>query len=123
MRRRAGCSRTCSDSFVVKPVPVHAERAWKRAASVDMPVSTSDTAVTLTMSSESASMRTSTTIAPMRATERKGCTRALGLVRPRSRPSGRITATRAVGVGDGPSTSDVTSTSPRLTCAAPCVMA
>ena len=38
MRRLTGWRTTLSDSVVVKPAPLKAERAWKRAASRDMPV-------------------------------------------------------------------------------------
>ncbi len=38
MRRRTGWSTTLSASLVVKPAPVNAERAWKRATSRPIPV-------------------------------------------------------------------------------------
>ncbi len=38
MRRRAGWATTASDSVVVNPTPVSADRAWKRADGRDIPV-------------------------------------------------------------------------------------
>ena len=50
MRRRAGWVTTASASEVVKPVPVNAKRAWKRACSRDMPVMVSAAVATRVMS-------------------------------------------------------------------------
>ena len=41
MRRRAGWATTASDSVVVNPTPVSADRAWKRADGWDIPVAVS----------------------------------------------------------------------------------
>ena len=52
MRRRTGWRSTASASSVVKPVPVHAERAWNLAASRDMPDRVSATEAMRTTISE-----------------------------------------------------------------------
>jgi hypothetical protein len=51
-RRRTGWVTTASASLVVNPVPASADRAWKRAASWDMPVSTSARVATRVITSE-----------------------------------------------------------------------
>jgi hypothetical protein len=66
MRRRTGCLTTSSDSLVVKPAPVKAERAWKRAASLDRPVSVSATVATRVTSSESSNTTSSVARAVIR---------------------------------------------------------
>lgn len=60
-RRRTGWPTTASAPPVVNPVPDSAERAWKRAASCESPVSTSATVATRAMSSET--MTTTRTVA------------------------------------------------------------
>ncbi len=50
IRRRTGWLISCSDSLVVYPVPVKAERAWKRARFNPTPVSTNATVATRTTS-------------------------------------------------------------------------
>ena len=50
----------CSDSEVVKPAPLSAERAWNRAVSRERPVRVSATVATRVISTETAT--TSTTV-------------------------------------------------------------
>jgi hypothetical protein len=57
--RRTGWSTTDSDSRVVKPDPVKADRAWKRAEARDMPVATRMTVATLVMTKETATTSSS----------------------------------------------------------------
>ena len=52
IRRRTGCETTASDSLVVKPTPLNAERAWNRAIGRVIPVTVSATVATLVMNSE-----------------------------------------------------------------------
>ena len=55
MRRRTGWWAMLSDSPVVKPTPVRAERAWKRADSRDRPVKAKAAVAMRVMSMEMAS--------------------------------------------------------------------
>src|SRR5436190_7981319 len=57
--RRIGCSTTDSDSRVVNPELVNAERAWKRAACSDMPVASRMAVATRTMIGPRARMTSS----------------------------------------------------------------
>ena len=52
IRRLTGWRTTLSDSVVVNPAPLKAERAWKRAASRDMPVAVSATVAARVTTSE-----------------------------------------------------------------------
>ncbi len=65
IRRRTGCSTTASDSLVVKPAPVRAERAWKRAAGRAMPVRVRAIVAMRVMSSDRMATTTSRTTAYM----------------------------------------------------------
>ena len=62
-RRRSGWPTTCSDSEVVNPAPVRAERAWKRAVVRDMPVATRMSVATRVTTSDSATSTSSEPIA------------------------------------------------------------
>lgn len=58
-RRRSGWPTICSDSLVVKPAPVRAERAWKRATVRDIPVATRINVATRVTTRESATRMSS----------------------------------------------------------------
>ena len=52
MRRRTGCCTTRSDSVVVNPAPVKADRAWNRASCRESPVSVRATVAIRTTNKE-----------------------------------------------------------------------
>ena len=63
MRRRTGCLTTDSDSVVVKPAPLKADRAWNRAASLERPVAVRATVATRVTTRESTSTMSSVKMA------------------------------------------------------------
>ncbi len=65
MRRRTGWLTTDSDSLVVKPAPLNADRAWNRAMSRESPVAVSITVATRVMMIESVMIARSETMATM----------------------------------------------------------
>src|SRR5579875_3589777 len=83
-RRRKGWSTTFSDSEVVKPEPVKADRAWKRAAWEESPVATRMTVATLVIRRESATTTSSEPMAYTRPTlpQPGGSPRRWGPARP-----------------------------------------
>ncbi len=63
IRRRTGWLTTDSDSLVVKPAPLKADRAWNRAMSRDSPVAVSITVATRVITMETVMTASSETMA------------------------------------------------------------
>ncbi len=93
MRRRTGWFTTDSDSFVVKPAPLNAERAWNRAMSRDSPVAVSITVATRVMPIEMVRIASNETMASMWRPHSPGSVHECSPVR--GRPAPREGACRA----------------------------
>ena len=69
IRRRTGCETTAPDSWVVKPDPVSADRAWKRADSLGIPVTVRATVAMRVISRDRTATSSSRTMAYIVSTD------------------------------------------------------